>query len=460
MTRMPSEGYLMQYKAHDYQEYAKEQIIKKKACGLFLEPGLGKTVITLSAIWDLMFDYFEISKVLVIAPLRVAENTWTEELEKWDHLSFLRISKVLGSEKERIEALKAPADIYVINRENVAWLSELGEWDFDMLVIDELSSFKNASSKRFKALRRKRPGIDRVVGLTGTPSTNGLMDLWSEIYLLDQGKRLGKTLSNYRADFFVPDRMNGWIVYSYRPRPRAEEWIYSRLSDLCVSMKSQDFLQMPERLERDVTVKLPPAAREKYKELEREMVAKLEGKTVDAVNAAVLTNKLLQMASGAVYDENKAVAELHSAKLDALEDLIEAANGKPVLIYYNYRHDKERIQKRFKEAWEIKTPEDFRSWNLGEIPVAIAHPASMGHGLNLQHGGSTVIWFSLPWSLELYQQANARLWRQGQKDTVVIFRLIAEGTIDRDVVRALAKKDLTQENLMQAVKARVGDETF
>jgi SNF2 family DNA or RNA helicase len=450
----------MQYKAHDYQEYAKEEIIKKKACGLFLEPGLGKTVITLSAIWELMFDYFEISKVLVIAPLRVAENTWTEELEKWDHLSFLRISKVLGSEKERIEALKAPADIYVINRENVAWLSELGEWDFDMLVIDELSSFKNASSKRFKALRRKRPGIDRVVGLTGTPSTNGLMDLWSEIYLLDQGKRLGKTLSNYRADFFVPDRMNGWIVYSYRPRPRAEEWIYSRLSDLCVSMKSQDFLQMPERLERDVTVKLPPAAREKYKELEREMVAKLEGKTVDAVNAAVLTNKLLQMASGAVYDENKAVAELHSAKLDALEDLIEAANGKPVLIYYNYRHDKERIQKRFKEAWEIKTPEDFRSWNLGEIPVAIAHPASMGHGLNLQHGGSTVIWFSLPWSLELYQQANARLWRQGQKDTVVIFRLIAEGTIDRDVVRALAKKDLTQENLMQAVKARVGDETF
>ncbi len=449
----------MQYKAHDYQEYAKQKIIEQKACGLFLEPGLGKTVITLSAIWDLMFDYFDISKVLVIAPLRVAENTWTEELEKWDHLTYLRISKVLGTEAQRIEALRRPADIYVINRENVAWLAELGEWDFDMLVIDELSSFKNASSKRFKALRRKRPGIDRVVGLTGTPSTNGLMDLWSEIYLLDQGKRLGKTLSTYRADFFVPDRMNGWIVYSYRPKPRAEEWIYNRISDLCVSMKSQDFLNMPERLERDVTVKLPPAVKEKYKQLEREMVAKLEGKTVDAVNAAVLTNKLLQMASGAVYDENKAVAELHSAKLDALEDLIEAANGKPVLIYYNYRHDKERIQKCFKEAWEIKTPEDFRSWNLGEIPVAIAHPASMGHGLNLQHGGSTVIWFSLPWSLELYQQANARLWRQGQKDTVVIFRLIAEGTIDRDVVRALAKKDLTQENLMQAVKARVGDGT-
>ncbi len=449
----------MQYKAHDYQEYAKQKIIEQKACGLFLEPGLGKTVITLSAIWDLMFDYFDISKVLVIAPLRVAENTWTEELEKWDHLTYLRISKVLGTEAQRLEALNTPADIYVINRENVAWLAELGEWDFDMLVIDELSSFKNASSKRFKALRRKRPGIDRVVGLTGTPSTNGLMDLWSEIYLLDQGKRLGKTLSTYRADYFVPDRMNGWIVYSYRPRPRAEEWIYSRLSDLCVSMKSKDFLQMPERLERDVTVKLPPAAREKYKELEREMVAKLEGKTIDAVNAAVLTNKLLQMASGAVYDENKAVAELHAAKLDALEDLIEAANGKPVLIYFGYRHDKERIQKRFKEAQEIKTPEDFQAWNRGEIPVAIAHPASMGHGLNLQHGGSTVIWFSLPWSLELYQQANARLWRQGQKDTVVIFRLLSEGTIDRDVVRALTKKDLTQENLMRAVKARVGDGT-
>jgi SNF2 family DNA or RNA helicase len=449
----------MQYKAHDYQEYAKQKIIEQKACGLFLEPGLGKTVITLSAIWELMFDYFDIRKVLVIAPLRVAENTWTEELEKWDHLTYLRISRVLGTEAQRLEALRTPADIYVINRENVLWLAELGEWDFDMLVIDELSSFKNASSKRFKALRRKRPGIERVVGLTGTPSTNGLMDLWPEIYLLDQGKRLGKTLSTYRADFFVPDRMNGWIVYSYRPRPRAEEWIYSRLADLCVSMKSQDFLQMPERLERDVTVKLPPAAKEKYKELEREMVAKLEGKTVDAVNAAVLTNKLLQMASGAVYDENKAVAELHSAKLDALEDLIEAANGKPVLIYFGYRHDKERIQKRFKEAQEIKTPEDFQSWNRGEIPVAIAHPASMGHGLNLQHGGSTVVWFSLPWSLELYQQANARLWRQGQKDTVVIFRLIAEGTIDLDVVRALAKKDLTQENLMQAVKARVGDGT-
>ena len=450
----------MQYKAHDYQEYAKEKIIVQKACGLFLEPGLGKTVITLSAIWDLMFDYFDISKVLVIAPLRVAESTWTEELEKWDHLTYLRISKVLGTEAQRLEALNTPADIYVINRENVAWLAELGEWDFDMLVIDELSSFKNASSKRFKALRRKRPGIDRVVGLTGTPSTNGLMDLWSEIYLLDQGKRLGKTLSTYRADFFVPDRMNGWIVYSYRPKQNAEEWIYSRLSDLCVSMKSQDFLQMPERLERDVTVKLPPVAKGKYKELEREMVAKLEGKTVDAVNAAVLTNKLLQMASGAVYDENKDVAELHSAKLDALEDLIEAANGKPVLIYYNYRLAKERIQKRFKEAQEIKTPEDFQAWNRGEIPVAIAHPASMGHGLNLQHGGSTVSWFSLSWSLELYQQANARLWRQGQKDTVVIFRLIAEGTIDRDVVRALAKKDLTQENLMRAVKARVGDDTY
>ena len=327
----------MQYKAHDYQEYAKEEIIKKKACGLFLEPGLGKTVITLSAIWELMFDYFEISKVLVIAPLRVAENTWTEELEKWDHLTFLRISKVLGSEKERIDALKTPADIYVINRENVAWLCDLYDWDFDMLVIDELSSFKNPSSKRFKALRKKRPGIDRVVGLTGTPSTNGLMDLWSEIYLLDQGKRLGKTIGSYRADFFVPDRMNGYIVYSYKPRPGAEKFIYGLLSGLCVSMKSCDFLKMPERLERDVKVKLSDTAKNIYLEMEREMVAELMDKTIDAVNAAVLTNKLIQMASGAVYDDQGSIAELHSSKLVALEDLIEAANGKPVLIYYNYQ---------------------------------------------------------------------------------------------------------------------------
>lgn len=445
----------MQYKAHDYQEYAKEQIIKKQAVGLFLEPGLGKTIITLSAIWDLMFDYFEFSKVLVIAPLRVAENTWIEELEKCNHLTFLRISKVLGSEQERLRALETPADIYVINRENVAWLCELGEWEFDMLVIDELSSFKSHTSKRFKALRQKRPGFARVVGLTGTPSTNGLMDLWSEIYLLDQGQRLGKTISSYRADFFTPDRMNGHIVYSYKPRPGAEEFIYGLLSSLCVSMKSQDFLKMPERLERDVKVELPEKAKEAYKAMEREMVADLEDKSIDAVNAAVLTNKLLQMASGAVYDDAGNPVELHNAKLDALEDLIDAANGKPVLIYYNYKHERMRIEKRFKDALEIKTPKDFKAWNEGEIPIALAHPASMGHGLNLQHGGSTVIWFSLPWSLELYQQANARLWRQGQKDTVVVFRFLAKGTIDTDVARALEKKDVTQEALMQAMKARV-----
>lgn len=448
----------MQYKAHDYQTYAKERIIEQKACGLFLEPGLGKTVITLSAIWDLMFDYFEVQKVLVIAPLRVAENTWSEELEKWNHLTHLRLSKVLGTEKERLEALNTPADIYVINRENVLWLAELGRWDFDMLVIDELSSFKSHKSKRFKALKVKRPSIDRVVGLTGTPASNGLMDLWSEIYLLDQGKRLGKTISSYRADFFVPDRMNGQIVYSYRPRPGAEQYIYDLLSTLCVSMKSQDFLEMPERIERDVMVKLPEEALEQYKELERQMIATMDDKTIDAVNAAVLTNKLKQITSGAVYENNESVAEVHHVKLDALEDLVEAANGKPVLIYYGYRHDKERIKQRIPHATEIKTPEDFKAWNQGKIQVALAHPASMGHGLNLQHGGSTVIWFSLPWSLEQYQQANARLWRQGQKDTVVIFRILAKDTIDLDVAKALERKDLSQEKLMQAVKARVCDD--
>jgi SNF2 family DNA or RNA helicase len=281
------------------------------------------------------------------------------------------------------------------------------------------------------------------------------MDLWSEVYLLDQGQRLGKTISSYRADFFVPDRMNGPIVYSYRPRHGAEEYIYSLLSTLCVSMKSQDYLKMPERLERDVKVKLPEKAREQYRELERDLILGLEDNVIDAKNAAVLSGKLLQMSSGAVYDENREVVEIHNAKLDALEDLIESANGKPVLVYFNFRHDKERISRRFKVR-ELKTPDDFQDWNAGEIPVAIAHPASMGHGLNLQKGGSTVVWFSLPWSLELYQQANARLWRQGQKDTVVIFRLVAEGTIDRDVIRALKDKDLTQTSLMNAVRARVG----
>lgn len=348
-------------------------------------------------------DYFEISKVLVIAPLRVAENTWEEELQKWDHLTFLRISKVLGSEKKRREALAKPADLYLINRENVAWLCENYDWDFDMMVIDELSSFKNPSSKRFKALRKKRPSISRVVGLTGTPSTNGLMDLWSEAYLLDQGESLGKTLGAYRADFFRPDKMNGYIVYSYKPRPGAEEFIYGLLSGLCVSMKSQDFLEMPERIERDVKIKLPETALETYQVMERDMVAKLEKKSVDAANAAVLSNKLLQMASDAVYEEEGEAITLHAAKLDALEDLVEAANGKPVLVYFNFRHEKCRIKERFQDAYEIKKPEDFRAWNRGEIPLAIAHPASMGHGLNLQHGGSTVIWFSLPWSLELYQ---------------------------------------------------------
>lgn len=444
----------MQYKAHEYQEYAKNRIVQDEACGLFLEPGLGKTVITLTAIWELLFDYFDIRKVLVVAPLRVAENTWSEELEKWDHLSGLRLAKVLGSEKERKLAMTKEADVYIVNRENIGWLCEHYEFDFDMLVIDELSSFKSPQSKRFKALRKKRPGIRRVVGLTGTPSSNGLMDLWSEVYLLDQGKRLGRTIGTYRSDFFVPDKMNGYVVYSYKPRPNAETFIYGALSSLCMSMKSQDYLTLPERLERDVVVKLPEAAKAQYKTLERDMVLGLEKGVIDAVNAAVLSNKLLQMASGAVYDEHKETIRIHDAKLDALEDLIESANGKPVLVYYGYQHDKARLAARF-PVRELKTPQDFRDWNDGLIPIAIAHPASMGHGLNLQRGGSTVIWFSLPWSLELYQQANARLWRQGQKDTVVVFRLIADETVDRDVIKALEKKDLSQTGLMDAVKARV-----
>ena len=445
----------MQYVPHDYQVYATKRIIDQAVCGLFLEPGLGKTVITLSAIWDLMLDAFEVSKVLVIAPLRVAQNTWDEELNKWDHLSGLSISKVLGTEAERLAALRKKASIYIINRENVEWLTEAVCWNFDMLVIDELSSFKSHAAKRFKALRKKIPMIRRRVGLTGTPSPNSLMDLWSEVYLLDQGNSLGQTIGYYRSEYFVPEKMNGMTVYSYRPRKNAEAIIYRRLQDLCISMKTQDFLKIPDRIDRFVKLALPDPARAMYKRLESDLLLPFADGDVDAMNAAVLSGKLLQMANGAVYDEFSLVKEIHSVKLDALEDLIEAAGGKPVLVYFSYRHDRDRILTRF-PAKELSTPEDFKAWNRGEIPIAIAHPASMGHGLNLQQGGSTVIWFGLPWSLELYIQANARLWRQGQKNTVVVFHLIAEGTIDETVMSALSRKDLSQQALMNAVKARIG----
>lgn len=445
----------MKFIPHDYQKYAEEFIINNPACALMLDMGLGKTVITLTVIWILLFDYFELSKVLVVAPLRVAQDTWSKECEKWDHLKGLKVSKILGTEKERRIALVRKADIYIINRENVEWLCKNYKFDFDMVVIDELSSFKSPTAKRFKALRKIRPKVKRIVGLTGTPAPNSLMDLWSQINLLDMGERLGRFIGNYREQYFVPDKRNQQVIFSYKPREGAEEQIYNRISDICISMKACDYLKMPERIDNVIEVKMSEKEKSLYKKLENEMLLPFSDGDIDGVNAAALSNKLLQMANGAVYDEFKAVKNIHSRKLDALEDLIESANGKPVLIFYSYKHDKERIRERF-EVTEISNSDDITKWNKGEIKVAIAHPASTGHGLNLQAGGSTVIWFGLTWSLEFYQQANARLWRQGQKETVVIHHIVSKGTIDEEVMNALQKKQMGQDALINAVKARVG----
>ena len=444
----------MKYVPHDYQCYATSRIIKDKICGMFLDCGLGKSVITLTALDELMYNYFKVYKVLVIAPLRVAQDTWSKECEKWEHLKFLTISKVLGSEKERLKALTEKTALYVINRENVEWLVKNHKWDFDMVVIDELSSFKSYSSRRFKALRKIRPLIKRIVGLTGTPTPNGLMDLWAQIYLLDMGERLGKFIGQYRNTYFEPDKRSREVIFSYKSRLGAEEQIYEKLSDICISMKACDYLKMPDRIDNRIEVSLSEAEMKLYQILEKDMLLPFTDGDIDAVNAAALSNKLLQMSNGAVYDENHQVKFIHNRKLDALEDLIEAVNGKPVLIFYGYQHDKERITKQFK-VQEINTSEDISRWNEGNIPIAIAHPAATGHGLNLQSGGSTIIWFSLPWSLELYQQANARLWRQGQKETVVIHHIITKGTIDEDVIKTLGVKDKSQNALLEAVKARI-----
>lgn len=446
----------MKYIPYSYQEYALKFILNSKAAGIFLDCGLGKTVITLTAIAELMHNRFEISKALVIAPLRVAENVWDVEAKKWDHLKHLRVAKVLGSEKKRIQALNTNADIYVINRENTKWLVDYykKDWPFDMLVLDELSSFKSHRAKRFKALRKVRPLCKRVVGLTGTPAPNGLIDLWAQVYLLDSGQRLGKTISGYRERYFLPDKRNQHVIFSYKPKEGAEEAIYKKLSDICISMKNRDYLTLPERMDNILGINLPPKVLEQYRQLERDLLLPLLEGDIVAGSAAVLTNKLLQITGGAVYDEEKKVQILHDEKLKALEDLVEATNGKPVLVYYNYRHELERIQKQFL-CRVLDTAKDMEDWNKGEIPVMLAHPASAGHGLNLQNGGSTIIWFGLPWSLELYQQANARIHRQGQKNTVVVHHLVAKETIDEDVMQVLAKKQAGQEALLQAVKARV-----
>lgn len=447
----------MKFIPHDYQRYAAEFIITHPISALLLDMGLGKTSITLTAINDLLFDSFEIHKVLVVAPLRVARDTWSAEIEKWEHLKNLQYSVVVGPAQERLKALCTPADIYIINRENIQWLVEESglTFDFDMAVIDELSSFKNHQSKRFKAFMKVRPKLKRIVGLTGTPASNGLMDLFAEFKLLDMGERLGRLIGQYRNAYFQPDKRNGMVVYSYKPLPDAEQRIYDKISDITISMKATDHLKMPELISAEYMVQLSENEKEKYDRLKKDLIFSTEDNEVTAANAASLSNKLSQMANGAVYSDDGETVHIHDRKLDALEDIIESMNGRPLLVAYWFKHDLERIKKRF-EIREIKSSEDISDWNSGKIPVALIHPASAGHGLNLQSGGSTLVWFGLTWSLELYQQTNARLWRQVQTaDTVVIQHIIAKGTIDEQIMKVLKTKDTTQAALITAVKAEV-----
>lgn len=446
----------MQYKPHNYQKFASDFILEHPICCLMLDMGLGKTVITLTALWELALDRFDISKVLVIAPKRVAVDTWPKELKKWEHLTGLSASLVLGNQKQREAALGRPAFLYIINRENVSWLVENCRWDFDTIVIDELSSFKSNKAERFKALKKVRPKVQRVIGLTGTPAPNSLLDLWPQMYLLDMGQRLGRFITGYRERFFVPDKRNREIIYSYKLRAGAEETIYSLISDICISMKAVDYLDMPERIDNRIEVEMSDKEKKLYDDFCRDMVVQIGDEELDAVTAGALSNKLLQMANGAVYGNDRKVYPIHSRKLDSLEDLVEAANGKPLLVAYWYKHDLYRIQERFPAARCIDTSEDISDWNAGKIPLALIHPASAGHGLNLQEGGCTIVWYGLTWSLELYQQLNARLWRQGQKHTVVIHHIITKGTHDEDVMKALENKDVRQASLIEAVRARIG----
>ncbi len=451
----------MNYVPHDYQRYATDFILTHPVAAVLLEMGLGKSVITLSAIWELCLNRFEIGRVLVIAPLRVARDTWPEELRKWGHLKGLTCSVAVGTAAERRAALREPAFIHIINRENVEWLIEESglPFDYDMVVIDELSSFKSYQAKRFRSLMKVRPMVKRIVGLTGTPSSNGLMDLWAEFRVLDMGKRLGRFIGRYRLDYFLPDKRNAQQVFSYKPKPGAEAEIYRRIADISISMKTADYLKMPACVMNEVRVSMSDAEAKLYAAMKNDLVVTLKGEEIDAVNAAALSGKLLQMANGALYGEDGHALPIHDRKLDALEDLIEAANGKPVLVAYWFKHDLARIEERLHKQHipfsRLDTQDSIARWNAGEIPVALIHPASAGHGLNLQAGGSTLIWFGLTWSLELYQQTNARLWRQGQKDTVVVQHIVTRNTIDEQVMAALRRKDQTQAALIEAVKANL-----
>lgn len=452
----------MEFKPHDYQKYATEFIESHPIAAVILQMGLGKTVCTLTAIEHLIYDTFEVSKVLIVAPLRVAKVTWSDEIDKWDHLSHLTYSVAVGSEKERLSALKKKADLYMINRENLQWLIEKSglPFDYDMVVLDELSSFKSWQSKRFRAFMKVRPKVQRVVGLTGTPSSNGLMDLFAEFKCLDMGERLGRFITQYRNAFFIPDRMNGQVVYSYKLRPFAEEEIYRRIGDITISMKALDHLKMPELIENRYPVYMDDGEKQQYESMKKNLILPyLENEAITAANAAALSGKLCQMANGAVYSDEGSVAHIHDRKLDALEDIIEAAQG-PILLCYWFKHDLERITKKLDELKveyaRISSDGSIRMWNEGKFQVGLIHPASAGHGLNLQAGGNHIVWFGLTWSLELLEQTNARLWRQGQRaETVVVQYLVTAGTIDERILDAISKKEQDQNALIDAVKAEL-----
>ncbi len=451
----------MQFEPHDYQRYCIERAITDKQLGLLLDMGLGKTVITLTAIMELKYNRFEVDKVLVIAPKKVAEDTWTREAVKWDHLKLLRVSKVLGSQQQRIRALNTAADVYVINRENTEWLVDYyrNSWPFSMVVIDELSSFKNHRAKRFRALKAVRPRIDRIIGLTGTPSSNGLLDLWAQMYLLDEGARLGRSYRQYQDQYFYATAAYGNHVFAYAPRKEAEGEIKAKIADICVSLRAADYLQLPPKLEDTRRVQLDTRAAKQYREMERQLLINVDDKMITAANAAALTNKLLQLCNGAIYDDDHGVAEVHNCKVTAFLELLDGLAGQPALVFYTFRHDRDHLlaalSKTGYRVGELKTPADNDRWNSGQLDILLAHPASAAYGLNLQAGGNHVIWYGLNWSLELYQQANARLHRQGQQHTVYVHHLVTADCMDERVMGALQAKGLVQDALLDALRARI-----